>query len=182
MKAVPVKPFSQASSDARNLYASAFPPAEQAPFPLLLANSARKRITFDAFYDEGAFCGLAYWFESGDLVYLLYLATSEKVRSKGYGGRILDSIRERTPGKAVVLEIETMDEADAKNRGQRTRRKTFYERNGFRDSGLRELDHGVTYDIMVSGRDVAVEDMRALQSSLWLGLHRPKVWAGKPAA
>ncbi len=166
-----VKEGSRALEDARALCASAFPPEEQLPFEMLVTLATRSEVNFIAYYDHDTFCGITFSAATENLLYLGYLATCANLRSQGYGSRILQEIERSAEGKTIVLEIESLDLVEASNYAQRQRRKAFYERNGFRDSGLRELDGGTRYDVMIKGNDLSKEDLRGLHEKVWEGKH-----------
>lgn len=133
----------------RRLYLSAFPKIERHPVMELFSASARGRAEFLNFTDGGKFIGLAYMIVRGSVAFLLYFAVDDSKRNKGYGSAILGTIRERYDGKDVVLLIESLHEK-CDNMDIRIRRKDFYLRNGFHDTGLIQSSCGgeANYDIL----------------------------------
>jgi GNAT superfamily N-acetyltransferase len=63
------------------------------------------------------------------MTFVLYLATDESIRSKGYGSKMLKWIVENAR-RTVVLNIETVEKA-YENYEQRLKRQKFYIKNGF---------------------------------------------------
>ncbi len=122
--------FSKAYRDTRKLYISAFPVHERFLYFPTVLNSYRALADFYAYYDGDRFVGLAYVISSDQLVFLLFLAVTSEVRSKGYGKAILDDMAQLAKKRPVVLTIEPV-EAEAKNYEQRLKRLAFYERNGY---------------------------------------------------
>ena len=122
----------------RRLYLSAFPKIERHPVMELFSASSKGRAEF-----------------------LLYFAVDESKRNKGYGSAILDSIRKRYEGKDVVLLIESLHE-ECDNMDIRIRRKGFYLRNGFRDTGLIQSSCGgeANYDILNTSERFSKEAYR----------------------
>lgn len=168
--------FNSARKDAQVLCKTAFPPEEQMPFFLLVLKSCRSDNHFTAYYDDDTFAGISYCIELADTVYVLYLAVNDQIRSRGYGSAILSTIKERYAGKTLMLEIETLSQSDAENMAQRQARFSFYERNGFKPTNLREEDNAVIYDILKCGRDISVEDMQAAHRNLSSGFRIPKIY------
>ena len=133
----------------RRLYLTAFPKIERHPVTELFSASARGKAEFLQFTDAGEFIGLAYMIVRGSVAFLLYLAVDDSKRNKGYGSAILDTIRKRYDGLDVVLLIESLHEK-CDNMDIRIRRKGFYLRNGFHDTGLLQASCGgeANYDIL----------------------------------
>ena len=130
---LPVRRHSHFYPQVRRLLAEAFPPAELIPEWVMNALALRRSFDFTAYFDPeepSGFCGVTFTIHSDDLLFVVFLATNPALRSRGYGTRILDQLKERFPGFAIALEIEPMT-TDASNFHQRERRLAFYQRNGF---------------------------------------------------
>lgn len=134
------------------LYLSAFPKIERHTLRELFSASARGDAEFLRFSENGRFIGLAYMIVRGDVAFLLYFAVEENKRSKGHGSAILEAIKDRYDGKDVVLLIESLHE-ECGNMDIRVRRRGFYLRNGFHDTGLIQSSCGgeANYDILSTG-------------------------------
>ena len=133
----------------RRLYLSAFPKIERHPVMELFSASSNGRAEFLRFSEDGKFIGLAYMIVRGSVAFLLYFAVTDKKRNKGYGAAILEALRNRYEGKDIVLLIESLHE-QCDNMDIRVRRKGFYLRNGFHDTGLIQSSCGgkAIYDIL----------------------------------
>ena len=133
----------------RRLYLSAFPKIERHRVMELFSASTKDSAEFLRFSDNGEFIGLAYMIVRGSVAFLLYLAVDESKRNNGYGSAILEAIRNRYQGKDIVLLIESLHE-ECDNMDIRVRRKGFYLRNGFHDTGLIQTSFGgeANYDIL----------------------------------
>ena len=140
----------------RKLYRTAFPKAERAPFLLLRRLAKKGECAFSGCYQEGKFVGLTVAVEQPDLTYLFFLAVEEGARSHGFGGRILEAVKERYAGMPVVLDMEERN-ASAPNREQRERRYRFYEKHGFSPAGYTYTFKGVTYEVLSFGGEVTKE-------------------------
>ena len=128
-----------------------FPSNERAPFWFLLQRAKKEGIDFLAFYDSDSegndiFVGYAYIITvvkgsdplttgvSRTLVFNLIVDGSQ--HSKGYGSGILEYIKQRYAPNPIDLNIEAVIEG-CENLEQRQKRKAFYLKNGFVDSGNR---------------------------------------------
>ena len=147
---LPIRRHSHFYPQVRSLLAEAFPPAELIPEWVMNALALRRSIDFTAYFDPeepSGFCGVTFTIHSDDLLFVVFLATNPAVRSRGYGTRILDQLKERFPGFAIALEIEPMT-TDASNFHQRERRLAFYQRNGFVETGLYTDYEGDQYEVV----------------------------------
>ena len=145
----------------RRLYLTAFPEIERHSVWELFSASSEGKAEFLQFTDGGAFIGLAYMIVRGEVAFLLYLAVADGKRNRGYGSSILGCLKERYAGKDLVLLIESVHE-ESDNPDVRTRRKGFYLRNGFQDTGLLQTSFGgeANYDILHSGERFSMDDYR----------------------
>ena len=134
--------------DVCRLMRTAFPPNEQIPMWLLRVLAFRKSVNFRVFYDDDRFCGVLYTAEDNKYVFVLYLAVNDRIRSKGYGTKILDRLKQNTE-KIIVLNVEAIN-SSAKNALQREKRISFYNRNGIFDTGCKFIDEGETYSVLTS--------------------------------
>lgn len=107
-----------------------FPECERGPFPNIVKAASMSGCLFNAYYDEGTLIGFSFAIETDPAVYLLYLGVSNKVQSRGYGGKILETIKDCYPAKPIILAIEAIDPAAA-NIEQRIKRLEFYKRHDF---------------------------------------------------
>lgn len=117
----------------------------------LLVMSLRRNVKFHALYDDGQFCGIAYYAESDKTVYLTYLAINEDLRGHGYGTKILGLLEDRYPDKQLVIDIEPIVPT-AKNYKQRVSRLKFYERNGFHRTDQKLKDQDGEFEALTTGK------------------------------
>ena len=83
LKAVAVSKKLKEYKEIKSLMCRAFPKNEQIPMWLLHILAIRKSVEFSAYYDEDLFCGISYTVRNEELVFILYLAVNDKIRSKG---------------------------------------------------------------------------------------------------
>ncbi|MCL2197526.1 MAG: GNAT family N-acetyltransferase [Defluviitaleaceae bacterium] len=145
---------------AEELITSLFPESEQIPMFFLLSRAKKDFIDFLAFHDS-EFVGFAYMVTNGDLTFINYLAVNKNVQSKGYGSKILAEIKALYPKNRLFLNLEVLDE-NAENNLQRIKRRAFYERNGYKDTGIITTVNGNTLDTMILGDTVSPEEMHTL--------------------
>lgn len=141
--------FFKDRQELEHLINSSFPKEAQVSLVSLCSLALKRGGNFSAFYDGDDFAGFSFTMSHDSCVFILYLAVSEKSRSKGYGSSILNKIKEDYPDKSVLLNIEYPFEM-AINYEQRVRRLEFYKRNGFCDTGYILRNDGVSYMILSS--------------------------------
>lgn len=156
------------------LQQKAFPKEEQYPFWILRLMALRKGIDYLAHYDKNLFCGISYTSSTDNMMYILYLAVNDENRSKGYGTRILNKLKEIGAGREITLNVEPLDET-ADNYIQRVRRMEFYNRNGFHDTGYRLLDVTGEYAILSTAYEFSSKEYKKAISKIGMNLYKPKI-------
>ena len=148
--------------EVKQLYVSAFPKEERAPFALLMRRVNNERDSFYAVEDDGEFVGLVYTMRKDKLVYVFFLAVTEEKRGMGYGTRILCCIKRLNPGCVISLMIEDTADTNADNYEQRINRLGFYQANGFKQLNVRINEAGVGYELLGTEDTVTQADFLAL--------------------
>ncbi|MDO4623412.1 MAG: GNAT family N-acetyltransferase [Eubacteriales bacterium] len=156
------------------LYDRAFPVSEKFPYWIIRLMSLRKGFEYTAYFDDGLFCGLSYVISNDSDAFILYLAVNDKIRSKGYGTAILENIKEKHPGKQIVLNVEPLDN-HADNQVQRQKRIKFYENNNFSVTGYGMETGGDRYWIMSNKLDFDKARFRKVIARLSFGFAIPKI-------
>ncbi len=100
-----------------------------------------------------------------NLVYLAYFAVRNDLRSKGIGGSALRELIRQHPGKQIVVEYEAPGPGCASN-DMRLRRKQFYLRNGFHETGWHTCYDGTEFEIGCSQQDFDSEQFRAFAADI----------------
>lgn len=144
---------------------------------LLLLLAQRKGVDFEAYYNDGSFYGFSYVVENDDLVFILYLAVNDEVRSRGYGSRILECVRDKAGERPIVLDIEPLD-PNAENYEQRKRRLAFYEKNGYFNTGLILREGKEKYSILSTVENLDEKKLGELLRSFSFGLSPMKIERG----
>lgn len=162
-------------NEVLRLMKTAFPANEQMPIWLLKLLAFQKGVEFDAFYDENSLCGISYTVEDKTMVFVLYLAVNDSIRSKGYGSRILQYVKEHTGEKNIVLNVEAII-PDVPNIEQRKNRIRFYQKNGIEDTGYTFADGGEVYSVLSSDpTHFQSQEYERLLKKFSLGLYQKKI-------
>lgn len=138
-----------------SLYRRAFPKNERKPIELFLMGD--DRCDFVAFYDEDLFCGFAALLTWKDITHILYFAIENTLRDRGYGSGAIQALRALRPGNRFIADIE-VDDIHSPNHEQRQKRKQFYLRNGYQESGVGYEWQGENYEIMVAGGTLTTQE------------------------
>ena len=105
----------------------------------------------------------------------MFFAVDEKLRCRGYGSRILKALALRKPRNKLVLSIEPCYK-DAVNLDERVKRKRFYMKNGYNETGYMTRITGQTQEILIRNGVFNKAQFKwffALYSNLTM---YPKVW------
>lgn len=112
----------------------AFPLSERMNFDEIFDFASDTDTDVLGIYDSGNPVGFAVLLKNAECGYIYFIAIDSCARSKGYGGAALQKLTEVYPELQLVLDFEVIDE-NAENNAQRIRRKNFYLRNGFHETG-----------------------------------------------
>ena len=141
------------------LYESAFPANERIPIKHLLDNKIKRE--FWAFFDGDLFCGFSNSITHGSITNIVYFAVVPELRSRGYGSKILQTIRKQHPDTRIVVDIEVEEDSkDAEELERRNRRRDFYLRNGFSSSPVDYVWQGEHYRLLSTGGTVTEKEFR----------------------
>ena len=160
------------------MYLEAFPSEDRMPFPAMVAMSKLWHTDFLEFYDEDTLCGFVYLAHNRKLVFIMFLAVNEVLRSKGYGSAILHEIQSRYSDKKKIVSIEPCD-ADAPDLVLRAKRKAFYSRNGYQETGYRMQLSGVEQEILIGNGEFDQKEFRLFFALYSNGTVWPKIWRQK---
>ena len=161
--------------DVKNIYIDSFPKNERMPFSMMVAMSKLWNTDFLAFYDKDALCGFIYLAHNGKIVFVMFLAVDKTIRSNGYGSAILQVIQYKYPGKKIIISIEPCDK-NAPDIELTVRRKDFYLRNGYRETGYRMKLNGVVQEIMISNGEFDRKQFRTFFAVYSNGTVWPRIW------
>ncbi len=160
------------------LYKSAFSPDEQLPVSYLLWKAKQKKASFYSCYEDDKWVGFTYLHSYQDITHIFFLAIAETCRAGGYGGKVLNAIKELYPQNRLVLKIEELNEK-AENYNQRVKRKKFYEKNDFVSTGIMTKEKNAYYEILSHGGLVTKTELKQtykeFAGAFFLFLFGPKI-------
>lgn len=102
----------------------AFPPEEYLEPAKLTEMAKADNFDFLVLKDGEAFVGFMVVLTYESLAYLFFLAIDNSCRSKGYGSRAIETLKEEYPDKKQVVDFEMLDDS-ADNRLQREKGAVF---------------------------------------------------------
>ena len=95
-----------------------------------------------------------------NLVYLAFFAVRNDLRSKGIGGRAVRELIRQNPGRRIVVEYETPVPRSA-GYDVSLRRKQFYLRNGFRETGWYTCYDNTEFEVGCAGEQFDPGEFKA---------------------
>ena len=156
---------SQFWQQINSLAKEAFPPEEYLAPDTLVEMSKADNFDFFALMDSNVFVGFMVVQTDKNLAYLFFLAIDPSCRAKGYGSRAIETLRTLYPGKKQVVDFERLDET-APNNEQRRKRRQFYLRNGYKETGLFLSYLGVDYEVFCMGDDFEPQEFKDMMREI----------------
>lgn len=149
----------------------AFPPEEYLAPSELVKMAHSDNFDFIALLDEDTFVGFMVVLLYENMAYLFFLAIDADSRGKGYGSRAIETLTAEYPDKIHTVDFEMPDDA-APNREQRKKRRSFYLRNGYRETGLFLSYLGVDYEVFCMGDSFPIDTFKAMMKTIQVeGFH-----------
>lgn len=143
----------------------AFPPEEYLPPEKLVEMAREETFDFWALTEGETFLGFMAVMTGYGMAYLFFLAIQAEFRAKGYGGQALALLRKTYPQMRQVVDLE-MQAPSAENHAQRARRKQFYLRGGYKETGLFLSYLGVDYEVLCEEEHFDTEAFKKLLETL----------------
>ena len=159
-----------------SLAKEAFPPEEYLAPDKLVEMSEAENFDFLVLTDEGDFVGFMVVQTYKNLAYLFFLAIDSSRRSKGYGSYAIEALKEAYPEKKQVVDFEMLDEK-ADNYEQRKKRRNFYLRNGYKETGLFLSYLGVDYEVFCMDEEFEVGEFKELMTTIQVEGFNPKYFS-----
>ena len=163
------------NTDVKDIYFDSFPKNERMPFLMMVAMSKLWNTEFLGFYDGDTLCGFVYLAHNSKIVFVMFFAVDKTLRSKGYGSAILQDIQNKYPDKKIIISIEPCDN-DAPDMELRTRRKDFYMRNGYHETGYMMKLNGIVQEIIISKGEFDKKKFRTFLAVYSNGTMWPRIW------
>ena len=162
--------------EVNNLAKEAFPPEEYLAPSKLVDMAKSDGFDFWALTDDDQFVGFMVVQLHEELAYLFFLAIDYSCRSKGYGGYALETLRATYPDKKQVVDFEMLDDA-ASNSEQRKKRRAFYLRNGYKETGFYLSYLGVDYEVFCMEDTFDSEMFKRMMSTLKIEGFNPEYFS-----
>ncbi len=144
--------------DVMELYEAAFPEDEKKPFDYMMSLVREGKMEILAIEEDGTFAGLCITVAGGNDTFILdYFAVSKERRSAGIGGRALKLLLDNYRDKKLIFEIEKPDPA-ADNAVDRDRRKSFYLRNGVKETGVFANVYNTDFELLTNDGNLNYEE------------------------
>lgn len=151
----------------------AFPPEEYLSPEQLLKMSETDGFDFWILSDEDTFAGFMVVQTYKNLAYLFFLAIDSSCRSRGYGSRAIETLRIAYPDKKHIVDFEMLD-ITSFNYTQRVKRRIFYLRNGYKETGLFLSYLGVDYEVFCMDDDFSQEEFKEMMKKIQVDGFNPK--------
>lgn len=148
-----------------NLAREAFPPEEYLAPTELVKMARSDNFDFLALLDKDTFVGFMVVQTFKNLAYLFFLAIDADSRGKGYGSRAIETLKAEYPNKTHTVDFEMIDDT-APNAEQRKKRRSFYLRNGYRETGLFLSYLGVDYEVFCMGEAFNSDNFKAMMKTI----------------
>lgn len=143
----------------------AFPPEEYLAPSELVKMARTDDFDFLALLDGETFVGFMVVKTYKSMTYLFFLAIDPTHRGRGYGSRAIETLKAEYPNMSHVVDFEMLDDT-APNREQREKRRSFYLRNGYRETGLFLTYYGVDYEVFCMGDSFAIDTFKELMKTI----------------
>ncbi len=130
----------------------AFPENERISVEDIFCFSEKDGTEILGIYTDNEFSGFFIIMKFMKCAYICYFAICSEKRSKGIGGNALRLLKEYYTGYQIVVDFEATDESYSNN-AQRIRRKNFYYRNGFFETGYFQFYMETEFEIACNEPD-----------------------------
>lgn len=149
----------------------AFPLSERMSFDEIFDFASDTDTDVLGIYDNENPIGFAVLLKNAKCGYVYFIAIDSRIRSKGYGSAAIKKLMKLYSKLQLILDFEVIDE-NAENNEQRVRRKNFYLRNGFHETGNYTMLRNERYEVVCNGGELC---KAALKDLLFiLHKHRPE--------
>lgn len=149
----------------------AFPVYERMSMEEIFAFKEDTDTDFIGIYDKNVPIGFAVLLKNEKCGYLYYLAIDKNLRSKGYGAFSLQKIKEIYSPLQIILDFEEIN-INAENYNQRMRRKNFYLKNGFYETGRYTLLNNQRFEVVCNNGELKEDAFKDLLHIIHS--HRPE--------
>lgn len=170
-----VKKVKLSNKNVKKIYIDSFRKEERMSFFMMVLLTKITPTEFLAFYDNSQLCGFTYLSTIKNITFIMFLAVDKNLRSKGYGSKILEKIQERYPNQKIVISIERCD-VDATNKKDRIRRKKFYLKSGYIDTGYFIELSKIEQELIIKNGVFDKEELYNFFVKYSNGVMKPRIW------
>lgn len=163
------------ATEIKKIYTDAFLKSERMPYWLMIAMANLWHTDLLAFYDGSKPIGMIYLGKTRKLIFIMFFAVDQELRSNGYGSKILKKISEMYPNKKIIISIERCD-VDSDDLEIRKRRRNFYLRNGYQPTGYMVRLAGIEQEIIIANGEFDKKEFRNFFIMYSNGTMYPKIW------
>ena len=139
----------------------AFPPSEFMPLGMMFDLTEKIGGSVWGIYTEKGPAGFAMTVRNNKCEYFLFLAIDRKLRNQGLGAKAVKAFFREFSGRQVILDFEELD-PEAENYPLRLRRKNFYLRCGFHETGRFTMYRGSRFEVVCNGGELETGSFRDL--------------------
>lgn len=122
--------------------------------------------------DNEIVLGIIYLIHYKDMIFILYLAVNEEIRSKGYGSYLLKWCLKKYKDKKIYLNIEEVKE-DFEDYEIRKKRLNFYLKNGFFITNYISNEKFGNFNILSNNLEIDINQYRILDKVVAEILNEP---------
>ena len=159
--------------DVENIFRISFPRRTAVSMEDFFRMKAQGNFDFQAIFDGDDLVGFYNALVSDSITYLFFFAIDSDARSRGYGSRVLSLLPDQYPDRIQILDMERVD-PEADNYDQRCRRRDFYEKNGYYDSGYQISYFGEVFTLMTKA-SFPMDDLEQLLNTADLEAFDPQI-------
>lgn len=131
----------------------AFPPSEHMSMDKIFKFASVTNTDVLGIYSDELPVGFVVIMKNQQCGYIYFLAIDSKLRSKGYGSATVKKILEEYGKIQMILDFEVLNEK-ADNNEQRIRRRSFYLRNGFHETGRYTVLQGEKFEVVCTAGEL----------------------------
>lgn len=173
-----IKKVKLSNKKVKQIYLDSFPKEERMPFFMMVLLTKITPTEFLAFYDNNKLCGFTYLSIIKNITFIMFLAVDKNLRSKGYGSKILEEVQKRYPNHKIIISIERCD-VDASNINDRIRRKKFYLKNGYIDTGYFIELSKIEQELIIKNGTFDKDELYNFFVKYSNGAMKPRIWKKK---
>lgn len=157
----PLNPTHKDKEALERINREAFPPNEYMPAEEMFDFAEHTDSDVLGIYDGDTPIGFFLFVKNDRCGYIFFFAIDQNERSKGYGAEALRLLSDTYPTLQIILDFEELDEK-AENLDQRIRRKKFYLRNGFAETGHYTLLRGDRFEVVCNRGELLTAPFKKL--------------------